>query len=47
MAYCLKLPSIIKRLYMMFNAIKLTTVLEDSISSCYSETLSDSTLIDG
>ena len=45
-AYYLKLPSIMKRLYLMFNAIKLTAVLEDSISGYYSETLSDSTLID-
>jgi len=46
MAYCLKLPSIMKRLHLMFNAIKLTAVLEDSISCCYSKTLSNSTLID-
>jgi len=47
MDYCLKLLSTIKRLHLVFNAVKLTAVLEDYISGHCSETPSDPTLIDG
>ena len=44
--YYLKLPPTINRLYLVFNAVKLTAVLEDYISGHCSETPSNPTLID-
>ena len=46
MAYHLKLLSIMRRLYLVFNIIKLTAILKDLISSRCLNLLSDSIIID-